>query len=220
MSPGFTSRPSLSVRRTREGQDRPRVSPGFTSRPSLSDGDGHPRRRRDRVSPGFTSRPSLSDCAPWLDGTQGHGVSPGFTSRPSLSAAGIGSWSVANGRRCRALCVGVAGIHVPAFVERTREHLPSTPFGVVSPGFTSRPSLSGLDVAGSSGARDCRRRVAGIHVPAFVERRRSSTTISAASWSVAGIHVPAFVERDERLRAAPGGRRVAGIHVPAFVERP
>ena len=62
------------------------VSPGFTSRPSLS-GDDHQRRSRPHhgVSPGFTSRPSLSGMSVFglhlVDD-----VSPGFTSRPSLSA--------------------------------------------------------------------------------------------------------------------------------------
>ena len=60
------------------------MSPGFTSRPSLSGRGRRPFRLRDYVSPGFTSRPSLSGWEPPLsDG--GGAVSPGFTSRPSLS---------------------------------------------------------------------------------------------------------------------------------------
>ena len=61
----------------------------------------------------------------------------------------------------------------------------------VSPGFTSRPSLSGGDALrlGQAG-----RSVAGIHVPAFVERWWRSCACSARQ-RVAGIHVPAFVER-------------------------
>ena len=62
VSPGLTSRPSLSVRGqgAEEAHDR-RVSPGLTSRPSLSECDhAAGQHRAGRVSPGLTSRPSLS----------------------------------------------------------------------------------------------------------------------------------------------------------------
>ena len=123
-------------------------------------------RRRLRLSgvagihvPAFVERVSLA----WLEPDDGGGVSPGFTSRPSLSGV------LEPGRRVR---------------------------GRVSPGFTSRPSLSGPKCCGLS-LRRRRPCVAGIHVPAFVERRRSSPTRVGCS-CVAGIHVPAFVERPHR----------------------
>ena len=66
----------------------------------------------------------------------------------------------------------VAGIHVPAFVERTRRRIALSSTSSVSPGFTSRPSLSGeRRVARVRGPRG----VAGIHVPAFVERAEPSS---------------------------------------------
>ncbi len=138
-----------------------------------------------QVSPGFTSRPSLSVAGSGLDARATPSVSPGFTSRPSLSEQ--------LGRRDRPLSVGVAGIHVPAFVER-------------------RPRPTGTPAPASG--------VAGIHVPAFVERRCSAASTAGATPRVAGIHVPAFVERRRRARRARlRAGRVAGIHVPAFVER-
>ena len=85
----------------------------------------------------------------------------------------------------------------------------------VSPGFTSRPSLSGQDGGDLPGARPG---VAGIHVPAFVERPSSQRRRPHVT-CVAGIHVPAFVERSCRPTRAQVGPGVAGIHVPAFVER-
>ena len=64
-------------------------------------------------------------------------VSPGFTSRPSLSALRDARPAARTGS------VGVAGIHVPAFVERRQMYdAGDTATWPVSPGFTSRPSLS------------------------------------------------------------------------------
>ena len=85
VSPGLTSRPSLSGKRC-SGRPliRQEVSPGLTSRPSLS----APKRAEIEdgppVSPGLTSRPSLSAVL-GADAPPGVGVSPGLTSRPSLS---------------------------------------------------------------------------------------------------------------------------------------
>ena len=63
--------------------------------------------------------------------------------------------------------------------------------------------------------------VAGIHVPAFVERPPAFASATLLTAGVAGIHVPAFVERSRGADDGHdgAGRRVAGIHVPAFVER-
>ena len=66
------------------------------------------------------------------------------------------------------------------------------------------------------------RRVAGITVPAFVERSCAPTSTPGRPAGVAGITVPAFVERLPLLdhgRQIVLLRRVAGIAVPAFVER-
>ena len=70
------------------------------------------------MSPGFTSRPSLS-AQPVGVLDQDAGVSPGFTSRPSLSVLDTTFYDQG--------ASGVAGIHVPAFVERgwTGEGLPA-----------------------------------------------------------------------------------------------
>ena len=62
------------------------------------------------MSPGLTSRPSLSD--PGVDAPAADLlVSPGLTSRPSLSDAGCDHRPDVR--------AGVAGTHVPAFVERS-----------------------------------------------------------------------------------------------------
>ena len=110
-------------------------------------------------------------------------VSPGFTPRPSLSAPRRGRLQ----RRRRR----VAGVHAPAFVERT---------------------------ARTSGSASTSR-VAGVHAPAFVERWLWLRT-GRCSASVAGVHAPAFVERLRVLSAAlRDSADVAGVHAPAFVER-
>ena len=85
VSPGLTSRPSLSDVPDVHPVGARHVSPGLTSRPSLSGPLHAPPVHDALVSPGLTSRPSLS-------GGRGPGpaqdcrVSPGLTSRPSLSA--------------------------------------------------------------------------------------------------------------------------------------
>ena len=153
-------------------------------------------------------------------------MSPGLRSRPSLSASlsGITVPAFVERLRSRAwaeLSCGVAGITVPAFVERTRGR-PWVRAGVpeVSPGLRSRPSLS----AERPGVR-CEwsrtRRVAGITVPAFVERTKPWSSPPRRAASVAGITVPAFVERTRAriARERAVGSSVAGITVPAFVER-
>ena len=176
MSPGFTPRPSLSGDQAVAGhRDESRVSPGFTPRPSLSVLPGARRRRvAYRVSPGFTPRPSLS-----ADGARGRAagggrVSPGFTPRPSLSDCGretrslfdtsvAGVHAPAFVERTSAIAMTwagncVAGVHAPAFVERAsgsrRSSLPCR----VSPGFTPRPSLSASTRASNlPGHVTCRR---------------------------------------------------------------
>ena len=181
------------------------------------------------VSPGFTSRPSLSvetrrRVARRRVGVAGIHV-PAFVERAHR-------WSMLR------LCSGVAGIHVPAFVERSpAERPPVVGQERVSPGFTSRPSLSGgdrvpvvqpadvspgftsrpsLSAAGGEEAGVEEPGVAGIHVPAFVERGWKPATGSCRCASVAGIHVPAFVERTPRSpRASPRGRVS-----PGFTSRP
>ena len=87
------------------------VSPGFTPRPSLSDCRRTDQYRPPLVSPGFTPRPSLSGLV--LVRQIGRAqVSPGFTPRPSLSGPCAAAWP--------RLPTRVAGVHAPAFVERTR----------------------------------------------------------------------------------------------------
>ena len=183
MSPGFTSRPSLSVRTRRALRRSKRRVAGIHVPAFVERAAGRARARSGgHVSPGFTSRPSLSVAVmvgPDLDLP----VSPGFTSRPSLSEPGLSRRRDGRPR--------VAGIHVPAFVERCRR---------LTPAHCGRP------------------RVAGIHVPAFVERRATPVTTYAAP-GVAGIHVPAFVERRSCRSRSSWRASVAGIHVPAFVER-
>ena len=88
-------------------------------------------------------------------------VSPGFTPRPSLSAA-------------RAERAEEAAEVSPGFTPRpslsVAEDLDRAQVVRVSPGFTPRPSLSD----GGRGRTGVERRagVAGVHAPAFVERRR------------------------------------------------
>ena len=89
----------------------------------------------------------------------------------------------------------------------------------MSPGFTPRPSLSAVGYGSGGLPLGC---VAGVHAPAFVERRWSRTASTKTSTSVAGVHAPAFVERPtekgfDLARELPAS--VAGVHAPAFVER-
>ena len=255
VSPGFTSRPSLSATPERShGVSRDfssKVSPGFTSRPSLSvsrsrlrgsrvgqrcvagihvpafveragAGSSSEHRQVHVVSPGFTSRPSLSALARAREQSRtGRKVSPGFTSRPSLSGVHT---RITVGRRRLPVSPGFTSrpsLSAGHGIGRYKRVVPTLG---VSPGFTSRPSLSEGTSKGHQWPLPGSR-VAGIHVPAFVERSRGSSALdtkAGAPERVAGIHVPAFVERLGcrgawlRLAALPC---VAGIHVPAFVER-
>ena len=93
-------------------------------------------------------------------------MSPGFTPRPLLSVLplGVAPYTILVRRR-------VAGVHAPAFVERTMASRlrRSRNSAKVSPGFTPRPLLSGL--GGEVRDRvEVPTRVAGVHAPAFVER--------------------------------------------------
>ena len=105
------------------------------------------------MSPGLRSRPSLSDLSY-------EAVSPGLRSRPSSihqsirissGVAGITVPAFVERRNCSGssptrYSAGVAGITVPAFVERVRRSWrPDVLIKLgVSPGLRSRPSLSGL----------------------------------------------------------------------------
>ena len=192
------------------------------------------------MSPGLRSRPSLSernhDCRRGPPRSVAGITVPAFVER---RAARTASYVVDR---------GVAGITVPAFVERSTSYVrlimfdraevspglrsrPSlsvssparknanTLHGRVSPGLRSRPSLS--DVHREPDADRIRSRsVAGITVPAFVERVTKSAMRMSGRSGVAGITVPAFVERGARaLTKSLLTRCVAGITVPAFVER-
>ena len=112
VAPSFTSRPSLSEPGGRRTRARPAGSPGFTPRP-LSSVHSSPRTARTRVSRGFTPRPSLQR-ADSCGAPRRCRVSPGFTPRsprPSLSVVGLAS--------ARRIARSVAGVHAPAFVERS-----------------------------------------------------------------------------------------------------
>ena len=159
MSPGLTSRPSLSVAaRRRNGLQPGRVSPGLTSRPSLS--GLRPSGRQDLL-PGVAgiNLPAFVERSParWRDGRRPRvaGINlPAFVER--------GLCSIGRARPSR-----VAGINLPAFVERPPP--PPSPSSArrVSPGLTSRPSLS---VAPLWRPLSRFSSVAGINLPAFVER--------------------------------------------------
>ena len=181
------------------------VSPGFTSRPSLSvDARRPPSSLRVSPVPAFVERAGCPDAE------RGRHVSPGFTSRPSLSVSGD------QDRRCVS---SVAGIHVPAFVERSdpsavhvqcRERpalsVESALMRRVSPGFTSRPSLS---VRRSSARRvACR----GIHVgvePLAV--CRSMTTVSPGFTSRPSLSDGARVGADRPAADSAPLLTVAGL---------
>ena len=86
-------------------------------------------------------------------------------------------------------------------------------FRHVSPGFTPRPSLSEGFRGAFRGGQGC---VAGVHTSAFVERSRSVDRYGAVRSSVAGVHTSAFVER-----ASAGGRSATRSSVsPGFTPRP
>ena len=232
VSPGFTPRPSLSVRDVELSEPArcPRVAgvhaPAFVERACACES----MVDFSWVSPGFTPRPSLSEGGPQRR-KRHRRVSPGFTPRPSLSGRQR-DLRVVSGLR-------VAGVHAPAFVER-RRYPPPTRACLVSPGFTPRPSLSGGAVdrrdAGArvspgftprpslSGDQPAIHRVpgpgvAGVHAPAFVERSRSGML----GWRMLRVS-PGFTPRpslsDRTVERRPAGRAgVAGVHAPAFVER-
>ena len=175
VSPGFTPRPSLSDRRRRHGRGCGRRvagvhAPAFVERIWGSMADK--LAKLAPVSPGFTPRPSLSvGRAVEQLGEPVERVSPGFTPRPSLSD------QQAPRHPCGS--AGVAGVHAPAFVERSSARSARNASTRVSPGFTPRPSLSGRD--GRQRHR-VRARVAGVHAPAFVERGRGRPPAACARW--------------------------------------
>ena len=114
----------------------PPVSPGLRSRPSLSAGyEQRPQVGEHGVSPGLRSRPSLSVHLAAGGRLAGAGVSPGLRSRPSLSGMAL---QPSRG----SIRGGVAGITVPAFVERGTPWQYWRRLHDVSPGLRSRPSLS------------------------------------------------------------------------------
>ena len=84
---------------------------------------------------------------------------------------------------------------------------------IVSPGFTPRPSLS--EPGGRGFGRDTGR-VAGVHAPAFVERRRSPAARQA------GIRVsPGFTPRPSLSGGRSRGRCRGDWRVsPGFTPRP
>ena len=86
----------------------------------------------------------------------------------------------------------VAGLNLPAFVERPTAATRWTTCWPVSPGLISRPSLSGNGQAGL-------RAVAGLVSPGLISRPSLSDV-------PLGYHVVL-------------GRGVAGLNLPAFVER-
>ena len=111
------------------------------------------------MSPGLISRPSLSAAGRQRGDAHHHVVSPGLISRPSLSV-GVGvedgglDWRVSPGLISR-----------PSLSEAPPRRIPRILH--VSPGLISRPSLSDLDRRDHAGVQ---RRVAGVNLPAFVER--------------------------------------------------
>ena len=185
------------------------------------------------VSPGFTPRPSLSGDHRQRRARWRADVSPGFTPRPSLSAE--------REAVIRTSTPSVAGVHAPAFVERTPDQTGDqvTVPPAVSPGFTPRPSLSDGEPRFQAGhQRRCRRgsrpglRLSDAGHPQPRRRRGVSP----------GFTPRPFVERTRppadpvrRVAVSPGftprpslsGRRtpatssgsscVAGVHAPAFV---
>ena len=110
---------------------------------------------------------------------------------------------------------GVAGVHAPAFVERSLASFTLSSSARVSPGFTPRPSLSVLPRGRLPGA--------GRVSPGFTPRPSLSGApghrIGEGAACVAGVHAPAFVERTTRVSTPPAPSCVAGVHAPAFVER-
>ena len=169
------------------------MSPGLTSRPSLS---GSPHQRPPPATRGVAGinlpafverRPCRRPCCPRScvaginlpafverasaaePSASAAPVSPGLTSRPSLSEGGTAPQSkeiacvaginlpafVERSNLAQVLkklpCV--AGINLPAFVERPCPDPPRPALQWVSPGLTSRPSLSDCRAAGGAGVR-------------------------------------------------------------------
>ena len=160
MSPGISSRPSLSgIIRPIEPNGGNGVA-GYKL-PAFVERANYPKTRmmRRQVSPGISSRPSLSALPRgWSHGDQ-HDVSPGISSRPSLSGAAFPLPRRGIGR--------VAGYKLPAFVERSwiAACSPIRPAGVAGyklPAFVERPKRWRWST--------CFACVAGYKLPAFVER--------------------------------------------------
>ena len=137
------------------------------------------------------------------------GVSPGLDSRPSLSDRHAG--------RARGRAGGVAGVRLPAFVERPVSGCPNAGCTRwVSPGLDSRPSLSAAD----RGPAPERTKVSpGLDSRPSLSGEAGHQGPGRAEGRVAGVRLPAFVERCRRTRARPTAGRVAGVRLPAFVER-
>ena len=153
--------------------------------------------------PAFVER-HQQGCELWDD----EDVSPGLTSRPSLSVL-LGEIERLAGR----VSPGLTSRPSLSGHRRQRERLGQP----VSPGLTSRPSLSAYWYRLGSLADQ---RVAGVNLPAFVERTSIGGLAGASSRGVAGVNLPAFVERASRAAGASRRwRRVAGVNLPAFVER-
>ena len=120
------------------------------------------------VSPGLTSRPLLSVAPAQRNQPQRH-VSPGLTSRPLLSALGSDGLGGSEAR--------VAGVNLPAFVERTWGWASPLWAPRVSPGLTSRPLLSAPH---RLRAREPRAGVAGVNLPAF---RSAGKRLHVGKWA-------------------------------------
>ena len=133
-------------------------------------------------------------------------VSPGFTPRPSLSGVDVPAADVSWAGR-------VAGVHARPSLSDVGPAEPIPDVGRVSPGFTPRPSLS---AAGDRRPAHRAAGVAGVHAPAFVERRsrwprsRSSPRVS-----------PGFTPRPSLSEGhvRPGPARYQRVS-PGFTPRP
>ena len=104
----------------------------------------------------------------------------------------------------------VAGITVPAFVERVMCKGDQRTVAEVSPGLRSRPSLSGSRSPYPGGPRGC---VAGITVPAFVERPSNVKAVDPMPTVSPGLRsrpslsvLPEIARRRVRITVSPGLR--------------
>ena len=224
VSPGFTPRPSLSdtavlqfigvelgvagvhapafVERAKAKELARELTgvagvhaPAFVERPLHPRTDSlHPHSVAGVHAPAFVDRWTSSAPTPSRSSVAGVHA-PAFVERRKTSPPADSALS------------SVAGVHAPAFVERsgTPCRWCVTPTAV-SPGFTPRPSLSGEAEEGERDRGDVG--VAGVHAPAFVERRESLRNTDGISRSVAGVHAPAFVERP-RSNAGSSGQEAA-----------